>query len=190
MLWEGLLDLPEVKRFFLIAGACLLLAASLILSNRHFMTPNQASVDFSQVGPLTPITAAQLNQLVKESSAKLTIVNLWATWCGPCVEEFPYFLDVYREFESAGVKLVFVSADFMSERDAVIQFLAHQGVTFETYLKAEKDQSFVAGVHPEWSGALPATLFYGPNGQLFEFLPRPLTHAELVEKVKLHLKKT
>ena len=62
------------------------------------------------------------------------LVNLWATWCGPCRFETPYLESVYQEYQERGLKIVGVSVDSRASLDAVEQFLADKGVTYDILL--------------------------------------------------------
>ena len=62
------------------------------------------------------------------------LVNLWATWCGPCRFETPYLESVYQEHQERGLKIVGVSVDSRGSLDAVEQFLADKGVTYDILL--------------------------------------------------------
>ena len=62
------------------------------------------------------------------------LVNLWATWCGPCRFETPYLESVYQEHQERGLKIVGVSVDSRGSLDAVKRFLADKGVTYDILL--------------------------------------------------------
>lgn len=116
---------------------------------------------------LVPVTSAELRALAARPGARATLLNVWATWCGPCREEFPALLAAARRHPE--LRLVLVSADFDDQLHEVRAFLGAHGVTDTTYLKAEADQEFIDGLEPAWSGALPATIAYDANGRAVEF---------------------
>ena len=62
------------------------------------------------------------------------LVNLWATWCAPCRFETPYLQSVYEEYQGRGLKIAGVSVDSQGSLDAVEQFLADNGVTYDILL--------------------------------------------------------
>jgi len=101
--------------------------------------------------------------------ARVTLVNLWATWCAPCRAEMPALLRVARAHRDDGVRLMLVSVDFDDQIGAVRRFLSQQAVEETTYMKTGDDMSFINGLHPSWSGALPATLVYDRRGNLTAF---------------------
>jgi thiol-disulfide isomerase/thioredoxin len=118
----------------------------------------------------------------------VTVVNFWATWCGPCREEFPDFVQLGHDFADDGVEVLFVSMDFPDEQDAVRAFLDEQGWEQPSYLRVGKDNAFIKAMHDEWTGVLPATLIYSREGTLVHFSQgSPLDYDALVEHVRPHL---
>lgn len=118
---------------------------------------------------LEKVTSAEILKVIEASPAKITVVNLWATWCEPCKEEFPYLTQLREKFKDQGLALKLVSADTMGSLPQVHEFLAEQKVDFLTYIKNEEDNKFIGAIYPEWSGALPATIIYGPGGKILKF---------------------
>ena len=123
----------------------------------------------SASAPVLPAPAPQVPALAARPGARATMVNVWATWCAPCREEFPALLQVARAERSHGLRLVLVSADFPDELPAVRKFLAAHGVTDTSYIKSGDDMSFINTLNPKWSGALPATFVYDDRGRLVSY---------------------
>lgn len=126
-----------------------------------------------------PVTGADVHEIVRTSDAEMVVVNLWATWCVPCEEEFPEYLRFARDYEDEGVRMVFVSVDARARRDAVMRFLRAHDVRRPTYVKEGSAHRFTAAVHGGWSGALPATLVYRSDGTLATFWEGKGTYARL-----------
>lgn len=122
----------------------------------------------SSLPPITPTTAAGLLAHARDGDADVTIVNVWATWCGPCREEFPAMLATAARHEGR-VRLFLLSADFDDQVAQARAFLREQGVTDPSWIKQENDQQFIDSLHPQWSGALPATLVFDRKGRLSAF---------------------
>jgi len=131
--------------------------------------PDSVSSTVTDTTVVLRIDAAALLARVADGRASVTLVNVWATWCGPCREEFPALVAVARRHRSEGVRLLLVSADYADELPAARQFLEANGARDTSYIKDEPDMAFINGVHPAWSGALPATLLYDAHGRLLEF---------------------
>ncbi|MEM9326359.1 MAG: TlpA disulfide reductase family protein [Bacteroidota bacterium] len=93
----------------------------------------------------------------------LTVVNFWATWCGPCIKELPYFEEAN---ELDNVRVLLVSLDFPDEQEKVKRFVSKKGLDSEIMLLDEKDyDAYMSKVDPSWSGAIPATLMVESNGR-------------------------
>jgi len=119
--------------------------------------------------PPSPAGADQVLAEVRKPGAGAVLVNVWATWCAPCREEFPDLLHVARELGPKGLRLVLVSVDFPGDEQEAAKFLTSQGVDFPTFVRTGKDETFVDGLEPKWSGAIPATFLYDAKGTLVRF---------------------
>src|SRR5574341_507697 len=133
-----------------------------------------------------PINEAGLRKLIKNASGKVVLVNFWATWCEPCVEEFPDLMKLAREFQPHGLEIIFVSIDDPEEIEAkVLPFLKAQNVPFRTYIKqAKDDEAFINAIDAKWSGAIPATFIYDMNGALVKRLVAQQNFKTFVETVQ------
>ncbi len=119
---------------------------------------------------LTDIASEEIETLIAKHNAdgKVVLVNIWATWCGPCVEEFPDIVELKHKYKDQ-LEVVFISADFPEDRERALQFLKDQKVTWETYMKTGKDEPFINAISNDWSGALPFTKIYSKNGQITSY---------------------
>jgi thiol-disulfide isomerase/thioredoxin len=131
-----------------------------------------------------PVTAADVLAEVRASRGSVVLVNVWATWCVPCREEFPDLLRLQRELGVRGLRLVLVSADLASQRPQVEVFLKKAGVDFRTFQEAQADQDFIDGLERRWSGALPVTLLFDRHGKEVGFWEGGSTYSELLARVR------
>ncbi len=136
-----------------------------------------------QSAVVTPATAEGILSAIRESPARVTVVNMWATWCGPCIEEFPDFVRLGKEYAGRGVAVIFVSTDFREERPSAEAFIRKQGWTTETYAMDEPDDAFINAFSREWSGAVPATFIYDESGDLSTFWEGKASYDELVDRI-------
>lgn len=131
---------------------------------------------------LTPVDGAGLVAAVQGRGAELVVLNVWATWCAPCVEEMPSYVRLARRLRARGVELVLVSTDPPETRVAALQQLQLWGAPAPTYLKTGKDMAFIDALHPDWNGTLPATFLYR-RGTRVAFWEGPVDYATLEARV-------
>ena len=116
---------------------------------------------------LAPIDAPGLKALARNDSTKLRLVNVWATWCGPCVIEFPDLVTVNRMYRGRGLEVVTVSADPPEKRDAALGFLKDKQASTRNFVFETGDPyAMIEAVDPLWQGALPHTLLVAPGGRV------------------------
>ena len=114
---------------------------------------------------LKPADPEAILAAVRAPGAQAVLVNVWATWCIPCRDEFPDLVRLERDYRDRGLRVVFVSADFEDQTTAARDFLARHGVDYPTYLKTGDDMKFIDALSPAWTGALPATVIYDGGGK-------------------------
>lgn len=125
-----------------------------------------SSISFNGDSILVDATAEEIVEKISSyEGEKPVLVNFWATWCAPCIEEFPYLLELNEKYKGE-FKLIFVSGDFKEARDEAEAFLKKQGVDFETYFKVGKDNEFISTISDKWTGALPFTIVYNKEGEV------------------------
>lgn len=116
------------------------------------------------------IDKEKLTRLLKERKGKPLFLNLWATWCVPCREEFPSINKLADEYKD--VEFVGISVDFPEEVETkIIPFLKEQKANFTSYVNAfEGDEALINLLDKNWNGALPATFVFDKNGKKISFL--------------------
>lgn len=134
---------------------------------------------------LSDLAPEQIEQVVARHNAegKAVLINVWATWCGPCVEEFPDIVELKHKYNDQ-LAVVFISADFPEDRERAVEFLKEQNVDWETYLKTGKDEPFINALSQDWGGALPFTKIYSKSGEIVTFWENKATY-ETFEKAIL-----
>jgi peroxiredoxin len=119
-----------------------------------------------------PVTLDEINEegvniLVNNDSEKLQLINIWATWCGPCVIEYPEFINIHRMYKDRDFEFISISADKLSSKDKALKFLKNKNSAVKNYIFAGEDiYKLIDSVDPEWDGALPYTVLIEPNGQV------------------------
>jgi thiol-disulfide isomerase/thioredoxin len=126
------------------------------------------------------VDAKGIHRAVQAQKGRAVVVNFWATWCVPCIEEFPHLVALARERKD--VAFLSVSIDDPADRAAVESFLKKQKPSFPVYLKAAgNDEAFINGVDKEWSGAVPLTLVFDASGKKVKLLEGEVTRKQIEE---------
>jgi thiol-disulfide isomerase/thioredoxin len=117
---------------------------------------------------LTALDAAALRQKLAALRGKIVVLNMWATWCGPCVMEFPELVKFSRAYRDRGVTVIGLSMDDPSKAMQVVPpFLQKQKPTFPIYImKAGSEQAIVRVVDKYWEGSIPMTYVFDRTGHL------------------------
>lgn len=117
---------------------------------------------------LTTADAATLKQIrANRDSGKVRLINVWATWCGPCVAEFSELLEQNLRFRHRDFELITIAAQFPDEQARVEAFLKkHQASTRNLIYGTTDKYAMIEAIDPEWNGALPHTLLVAPDGKV------------------------
>ncbi len=142
--------------------------------------------DAKKAPPITPADAKKIEALLKKSKGKVTVLNLWATWCPPCVAEIPHLIEFYKETDRKKVEFIALSADDPASADTAVRaFQKSREIPFPIYVLTERDPDALAKVlKTELSGAIPTTLIYDKKGKLQESWEGSITLEQLMKKVK------
>jgi peroxiredoxin len=87
---------------------------------------------------LKPIDEVGLERLVRNDTDKLLVINLWATWCGPCVAELPEFVTMYRMYRKRPFQMVTISIDEPEQKDAALKLLRENHASMDNYISNVK----------------------------------------------------
>jgi thiol-disulfide isomerase/thioredoxin len=116
---------------------------------------------------LGEIDETGMKALVENQGEKLRLINVWATWCGPCIIEFPEFVEMQRMYGQRGFEVISVSMDQPAKRENVKAFLEEKEASFTNYLSISEDRDhFIGTIDPKWQGNLPYTLVVKPGGEV------------------------
>jgi thiol-disulfide isomerase/thioredoxin len=119
--------------------------------------------------PLIPTSAEQLLAEIRESGKKATLVNAWASWCGPCRRELPMLQALAVNLKPQGVQVVLVSVDTPKDEAKAAAFLANNSITLKSYVVSGSLGDFKARINPRWPGMLPASFLFDSRGALVHF---------------------
>lgn len=125
----------------------------------------------------------KLDYFLKKKNDTTYVVNFWATWCVPCVEELPHFEKLNADYKDEKVKVLLVSLDMHKMVESkLIPFIKDKNLQSDVVLLRDPDaNSWIAKVDKSWSGAIPATIIY--KGDERKFYEKAFTYEELQKEV-------
>ena len=112
------------------------------------------------------IGRSELVKLINNRKGKILFLNVWATWCVPCREEFPDIIKLSNTYKNSDLEVVGISVDYPDEINSkIVPFLLKNKVPYKIYVSDfKKDEELINILNAKWSGALPATFIYDRNG--------------------------
>ncbi len=121
-----------------------------------------------------------------DQSDSALVINFWATFCGPCIAEIPYFHSITSKYKKEQVKLLLVSLDFKEYYPQKISdFAKKRKYTAEiVWLDEEKPDDFCPKVDKNWTGSMPATLFINKKTGYRKFVEAEMNAADLEKEIK------
>ncbi len=133
---------------------------------------NALTISEKQEWTKEPVSIDTLNELgvkdlIKNATTKLRLINVWATWCGSCVNELPDFLTINRMYRRRDFEFITISADKPDKKNKALNLLKGMNASGKNYIFASDDiYKYIDLIDPEWQGALPYTILVEPNGKV------------------------
>ncbi|MCX2680081.1 redoxin family protein [Galbibacter sp. EGI 63066] len=116
---------------------------------------------------LNEISLSEVGGLIKNDSDKLRLVNFWATWCGPCIMEFPELVNINRMYRDRDFEFVSVSTDKINKKEKALEVLQKKEASNINYIFSGKDiYELIEVVDKDWQGSLPYTALIAPGGEV------------------------
>lgn len=132
------------------------------------------------------VKVTELEKVIAEHPGPL-VINIWATWCTPCIEEIPYFLEAYRKHKAAGdsLELLLVSLDFKEAYPETIRSFTRKRKYDVPILWLDETNAdyFCPKIDPKWSGVIPATLFINNKKGYRNFLEEQISRDQLEKEL-------
>jgi len=114
-----------------------------------------------------PVSAGGLKALRKNPTGKLLLINFWATWCGPCLTEFPALQETFRMYRRRDFDMVTVSTNAPDEREGVMRVLNKFHASTRNLLFDSTDTyALQAAFDPAWQAGVPFTAVIAPDGRI------------------------
>jgi thiol-disulfide isomerase/thioredoxin len=120
-----------------------------------------------ETATLAEIQVKEIKALRANKTDRLRLVNVWATWCGPCVAEFPDLVTINRMYRQREFDMISISLDTLENKGKALAFLNKQAASFQNVRFAGDDREQLGeALDPQWRGAIPYTLLIAPGGKI------------------------
>lgn len=128
-----------------------------------------------------------IKNLLKNDSKKLRLINVWATWCGPCVVEYPEFITIQRMYGQRDFEFISISADKITQKEKALNLLKSKHSAVKNYIFNGKDSyQLIEAIDPKWDGALPYTMLIEPGGKIVYSIQGGIKPLVLKKKIVEH----
>lgn len=118
------------------------------------------------------LSTSGLAELLQNNTDQLLLINFWATWCGPCIVEYPEFIEIQRMYGARDFRFVSFSMDNPEQENKVLKFLKSKYSAVTNYLIDTDDKyAVIEVVKNDWDGSLPLTLLIEPGGSVAYKVP-------------------
>jgi thiol-disulfide isomerase/thioredoxin len=140
---------------------------------------------------IKPIDEQDLARLVRNETENLLLINVWATWCGPCVAELPELVTANRMYRKRPFKMVTISIDEPEAKDAALKLLKENHISSANYLSAITKRDRLADIlDQKWQGPVPHTVLIAPGGKVIFRQSGEIDSLELKKAIVEHLGRT
>lgn len=124
----------------------------------------------------------EFQHFLNEEEDQIYVINFWATWCKPCIQELPYFEAAQNRYKD-DVKVILLSLDFSNKLESqLIPFVKKNSIESQVILLDDPHENeWIPKVDSTWSGAIPATLMI--KGSKRKFYEKSFTQKELENEI-------
>jgi peroxiredoxin len=137
---------------------------------------------------LATIDEAGVAKLARNETDKLLVINVWATWCGPCVAELPEFVTMNRMYRKRDFQMITISMDEPEQKADALKTLRENHVAATNYISTITNRDKLADLlDPKWEGPVPYTLVIAPGGKVLYRKSGPLEPLAVRRAVVEHL---
>ena len=155
----------------------------LVLASCLLLNTGAALAADEQEGAIPTVDPQAIKSLVKDHKGKVVLVNFWATWCPPCVKEFPDIIKLYDQYKSKGLEVIAVSMNEEDEMDDIKAFIKKYNPPFSIYRASSDEEDFYTQFDKRWFGQMPTTAIYDASGKMAHLHMKPLSYPEFQKDV-------
>jgi len=135
---------------------------------RHTVAESLAKWDAEPVG-VEPVDVDAVRKLAANDTDKLLLVNLWATWCGPCVQELDQLVEINRMYRGRKFQMVTIRLDEPDQADQALKVLReHKVSTRNLHYTGNDRDALGSALDKDWPGPVPYTVLIAPGGKILK----------------------
>jgi thiol-disulfide isomerase/thioredoxin len=132
-----------------------------------------------------------VKKLAANDGKKLRLINVWATWCQPCVAELPELVTMNRMYRGRPFEMITISMDEMDRKDKAVEKLKELKIAAQNYIFADEDKDkLVNALDPQWEGPVPFTVLIAPGGKVVYRKTGPIDPIEVRKAIVGYLGRT
>jgi thiol-disulfide isomerase/thioredoxin len=146
----------------------------------HDAEPAARAREVTAASPLPMLSADELIAEIRATGNKGTLVNAWASFCGPCRREIPMLEALSANLRAEGIAVYLVSLDDPADAPKAEAFLRERHVTLKSALVKPPIGAFKQRINPRWPGMLPASFLFDVEGRLRYYFGGEAFEEELV----------
>jgi peroxiredoxin len=133
----------------------------------------------------------ELSKLAENDTDEWLLVNVWATWCAPCILELPEFVTMNRMYRHRKLRVVTISMDDPEQREQALKVLQDGHLALANYISTISDRDRLADLlDAEWRGPLPHTVLIAPGGKVIYRSDGPIKPLEVRRAIVNQLGRT
>jgi peroxiredoxin len=140
---------------------------------------------------LQGLDAAALRKLAKNGTDKLLLVNVWASFCGPCIAEMPELVKMHRMYRKRSFEIITISIDQPEQKDAALKVLVEHHASTTNYISEITNRDELADLlDRQWPGPIPYTILIAPGGKVIYRAVNEVDPLEVRRAIVDHLGRT
>ena len=170
-----------MRSVILVIGICVLLFPSPVDLDKN---EDKTKIITSDIPTLN---YKELKPWLNKQDGKTYVINFWATWCGPCIKELPYFENINKDYKDRNVEVILVSLDFPKMKESrLVPYVKNKNIQSKVlHLDDPNEQFWINDIDESWSGAIPATLIYNKDKR--KFYEQSFTQGQLESEIQTFL---
>lgn len=136
------------------------------------------------------LETADFRQLLVQQKGKIVLVNLWATWCKPCVYELPALEKLHQKYQDQNVKVIALSIEGKTKADTLVRpFWKEMNLTMDNYIISDTNPSPLINTFDKmWLGVVPTSYIFNQEGEKVETITGTLSYEDFEQKIQSYKK--